>query len=90
MELVPVYVAVDEFMAVSVRDLLLQNGVPAVIKTAPGIEGYLSIIGGRAMYQGDVLVSPADEDRALELIGGFLGTLGELAEADEEPAPETP
>jgi hypothetical protein len=88
MSLVTVYDAVDELMANSIRDLLLQNGVPAMVKSGSGIEGYLVILGGAAMFRGEVQVDETDAERALELIGGFLGHLGLLEEAELEPEVE--
>jgi len=81
---VAIYNAVDEFTAVSLRDMLQQAGIPAMIKTNQ-VAGYnLNITWGALVGYGDILVNEEDEERARELIGGFLGTLGELSELDDE------
>jgi hypothetical protein len=87
MTLKKVYNTNDELLAYSVRDLLLQNGVPALLRTYDGLAmaGIApEVVGGFA----DVEVEAEDYERALELIGGFLGTLGELKEAGDENPPD--
>ncbi|MCB1188370.1 DUF2007 domain-containing protein [bacterium] len=73
---VSVFKAPSEFLAMTIRDLLDENGIPCMIRSDE-IAGYGFAPRG---YFGDVLVFAEDEDRALELIGGFRGTLGQLAE----------
>jgi hypothetical protein len=84
MDLVAVYKATDELLANSVRDLLLQNGVAAMVRPA-SVVGYgfkdVTSIG----IWGEVLVYDKDAERAEELIAGFLGTLGYLEEAGLDP-----
>lgn len=85
---VAIYNAVDEFTAVSVRDMLQQAGIPAMIKTNQ-VAGYnLNITWGALVGYGDILVNEKDEERARELVAGFLGTLGELSELSEEELAE--
>lgn len=73
---VSVYQAASEFMAITIRDMLDENRIPCMIRSDQ-TAGYN--FTPRAYY-GDILVFEEDEDRARELIGGFEGTLGELAE----------
>ena len=81
---VKIHNAKDEFTAVSLRDMLLQAGIPAMIKTNE-VAGYnLNITWGDVVGYGDILVHEENEEKARELIGGFLGKLGELAEMDED------
>jgi hypothetical protein len=81
---VKIHNAVDEFTALSLRDMLLQAGIPAMIRTNQ-VAGYnLNITWGEVVGYGDILVNEEDEERARELIGGFLGKLGELGELSEE------
>lgn len=81
---VKIYNASDEFTAVSLRDMLQQAGIPAMIQSneVPGF-GQMFTAGVRVGF-GDILVNEEDEEKARELIGGFLGKLGELAELDED------
>ena len=85
MELVAVCNVNDDFSAQSIRDLLDQSGIPAMVRKniLPGFEMQLpsSVTHG----WGEILVRPEDLEKARELISGFLGGLGELAESDAEP-----
>jgi len=83
MGLVVVYEAADEFSALSVRDLLQQNGVPAMIRSEE-VSAFGGAITGFNCW-GEVLANEEDLEKALELIGGFEGTLGELAELEGLP-----
>lgn len=83
MGLVVVYEAVDELTALSVRDLLLQNGVPAMIRSAE-VSAFGGAVGGFNCW-GEVLANEENLEKALELIAGFEGTLGELAELEGIP-----
>ncbi len=76
MDKISVYQAASEFLALTIRDLLDENGIPCMIRSDQ-TAGYN--FTPRA-YFGDILVFSRDEDRARELIGGFEGTLGELVE----------
>ncbi len=69
--------------------MLLQAGIPAMIQTneVPGF-GRLFQMGSYRVGFGDILVNEEHEERAKELIGGFLGKLGELAEMDEDELEE--
>jgi len=61
----------DEFMAHTLRDLLEQNGVPAMIHSfqIPAYDGLARVM--RPVW-GEILVEEADMDKAKELIEGFL------------------
>lgn len=78
-----VYSTHSEFLLISVMDLLRQNGIPVF---EGGSLGMANLVLPQVHFIGSVQVNPEDEERALELIAGFQGTLGELAEAEE---PET-
>jgi hypothetical protein len=85
MGLIGVYDAYDALTAQSVCDLLRQNGVAAVIDedSLSAIFGSMGL-NGKPRYH--ILIHEEDEERALEMIAGFFGTLGELAELEvEEP-----
>lgn len=69
----------------TIKDMLDENGIACMIRSDQ-TAGYNFTPRG---YYGDILVFSEDEDRALELIGGFQGTLGQLAEyetTDEDVA----
>lgn len=83
MELVAVYEAPDVLLANSVRDLLLQNGIPAILQSRE-VEQIIGIPVSLSGSFGEVLVEPQDAERAEELIAGFLGTLGMLEEVPPE------
>jgi len=88
MPLVAVFTAGSEFQALTVRDLLLQSDIPAMIKSSI-VPGYNFNVIDPTLW-GKVLVDEENVNRACELIAGFRGTLGELAEADpiDMPAEE--
>lgn len=81
MALRSVYAASNEFMALTVRDMLRENGVAAMIRSheIAGLNVDMFSSGGA---WGEVLVDEEHLNRAQELIGAFRGTLGELAEAE--------
>lgn len=85
MGLVAVYEAVDELSALSMRDLLIQNGVPAAIKSKGAIFQLLGMVDNNFKAWGEILVEEENVEKALELISGFQGTLGELAELEGLP-----
>ena len=60
-------------MANTIRDLLEQNGVPAVIRSfqIPAYDGIAQVM--RPSW-GDVLVKETDLDRGRELVEGFLAS----------------
>lgn len=73
MALIHFYQAPNEFMANSVKDLLEQNGVPAVIHSfqIPAYDGLAMVM--RPNW-GEVLVEEADRERAQELLDVFLAS----------------
>ncbi|MFO7638474.1 MAG: DUF2007 domain-containing protein [bacterium] len=84
MSLSTAYRAPDELMANAIKDLLEQNGVPAVIRSfqIPAYDGIAQVM--RPSW-GDVLVEESNLERARELIDGFLdsdGAPGEPPETD--------
>ncbi len=78
---ITVYSSFDELQLRSILDLLLQNGVPAMLT---GNLGTVNIILPQVTSEGEIVIDEADAERALELISGFEGTLGELAELEPE------
>jgi hypothetical protein len=81
------YKAPDEFMANSVKDLLEQEGIPAMIRSFQ-VPAYDGIARMMRPNWGEVLVSGTDLDRAQELLESFLAGAGEEAEdADIGPDP---
>jgi hypothetical protein len=74
------YVAPDEFTALTIRDLLVEHGVPALIRSNEllGFGGLTHL----ARNWGEVLVEERHLSRAIELIAGFRGTLGMLTELE--------
>ncbi|MFO7674702.1 MAG: DUF2007 domain-containing protein [bacterium] len=66
-----VYRAQDELMANSIRDLLVQSGVPALVRSFQ-IPAYDGIARVMRPDWGEVLVEESDLDRARELVEGFL------------------
>jgi len=87
MALVSVYRAADEFSALTIRDMLRENGIGSMIRShqIPGY-GIPDMRSGGSW--GEVQVEEQDVNRAQELIGAFRGTLGELAEAQPIDMPE--
>ena len=82
-----VYSASNEFMALTVRDMLRENGIAAMIKRheIAGLNVDMFSSGGA---WGEVLVEDEHINRAQELIGAFRGTLGQLAEAEPDAVAE--
>ncbi|MCC7479042.1 hypothetical protein IT575_11370 [bacterium] len=87
-ELITVFHANSEFEGISIRDLLLQNGIPTILTSASGASGYLNVYMGTVLWHGEVQVYARDAEKAEELVCGFLGTLGMLEEAEPEPEQE--
>lgn len=83
-DLVKVMQPETEQVAISVVDLLRDAGVFAVLYPYP--RSYVEILFGEAAQPawGEILVRRAQAEKADELIGGFLGTLGLLAPAEHE------
>ena len=79
-KLVKVYDLHDEFTAVSLKDLLEQNGIPSMVRKNE-VPGFGFAFDHRTWAE--LLVNEQDAEKALELIAGFMGSLGELAEADD-------
>lgn len=80
MALKSVYTANDEFIALAIRDMLHDEGIGCIL-----MSNELPAFGGVTFLErawGEVRVDEADAERAAELIGGFLGTLGELSEVE--------
>ena len=71
MALKTIYKAPDEFMANSVKDLLEQEGIPAMIRSFQ-VPAYDGIARMMRPNWGEVLVSETDMDRARELLDSFL------------------
>ncbi len=65
------YKAENEFMANTIKDLLEQNGIPALIHSfqIPAYDGVAQMM--RPAW-GEVLVAEDDFERAQEVIVGFL------------------
>ncbi len=78
---ITVYSSFDELQLRSIRDLLLQNGIGAMLH---GSFGTQNLVLPQVMSEGEILIDEKDAERALELISGFEGTLGELAELEPE------
>ncbi len=76
------YRPADEFMANTLRDLLEQSGIPAMIHSfqIPAYDGLARVM--RPVW-GEVLVEEQDWDRAKEVIEGFLATDTDVPAADE-------
>jgi len=81
------YSAASEFLALTVRDLLRENGIGAMLKSHEVAGFNLDMHHSGGMW-GEVLVEEEDLNRAQELIGAFRGTLGELTEAEPVDMPE--
>jgi hypothetical protein len=71
MELISVCKARDEFEAISLRELLFEEGIEAIIQSrqVPMYDGVMTMAVG---YWGDLLVREEDFQKAKELIEGFL------------------
>jgi len=70
MKLISVYKAHDEFEAISLRELLLKEGIEAVIQSRqiPMYDGVMTLAIG---YWGDLLVKEEDLKEAKDIIDGF-------------------
>lgn len=79
MALKVLYKAPDELMANSVRDLLEENGVAAMVRSFQ-IPAYDGIAKMMRPDWGQVLVDDEDWERAKELLDGFLASAEELPE----------
>src|SRR5689334_21667344 len=83
-EPVSVYASHKEYEAQAVLDMLLQEGLSAYpfSRADPSSVGMgnLTMGSGIDVAQFEVFVEPQQEERALELVGGFLGTLAMLEE----------
>jgi hypothetical protein len=77
--LTAVYKPADEFMANTVRDLLEQSGIPALIHSyqLPAYDGIARVM--RPAW-GEVLVEETDLERARELVRGFLDDAADATE----------
>jgi len=66
-----VYDAPDEFMALTIKSLLEQNHIKAILKSyqIPLYDSIGTLMKGK---WGEVLVEDMDEKKARELIKGFL------------------
>lgn len=84
LEWIEVFTAPDALAANSVLALLAEAGLsPRLIQQSSGLADY--IIGSALVVSWGRIEVPADEaEKALELIGGFLGTMGMLEEASGE------
>lgn len=81
MALKPVYKAENELMANTIRDLLEQSGVPALIHSfqIPAYDGVAQMM--RPVW-GEVLVEEDDFGRAQEIVAGFLAGEPEKGNGD--------
>jgi hypothetical protein len=79
------YKAPDEFMANSVKALLEQEGIPAMVRSFQ-VPAYDGIARMMRPNWGEVLVNDEDMGRARELLEGFLAADGESN--DSGPGPE--
>ena len=72
----------DEFTARALHDLLQQEGIGAMLKTniIAGLD--LGLISKTNQAPWQVFVEETDHERAIELLGAFMGSLGELAETN--------
>lgn len=77
-----VYEAPDVLGTNSVIALLEEAGIPArLVKAGKELPGF--IVGeGPLTSAGTIMVPETEVEKALELIGGFLGSLGMLDELD--------
>ncbi|UCG41803.1 MAG: DUF2007 domain-containing protein [candidate division WOR-3 bacterium] len=86
MSLKTLYKAPDELMANSVKDLLEQDGIPAMIRSFQ-VPAYDGIARMMRPNWGEVLVSETDLDRARELLESFLAR-GSAACEDTDTGPD--
>jgi hypothetical protein len=84
MRTVVVFEALTEFDAQSIADLLSQNGMTPLVRSnfVAGLD--LGLLNRGAACWGTVSVPEELEEKARELIAGFMGSLGMLDEAEEE------
>lgn len=80
MALMAVYRAENELMANTVRDLLEQNGITALIHSFQ-IPAYNGVAQMMRPHWGEVVVAEEDCERAREIVEGFLTI--EQAETDD-------
>lgn len=71
MALAVAYRPADEFMAQSIKDLLEQNGIHAMVHSFQ-IPAYDGIAQMMRPSWGEILVDERDLERARELVEGFL------------------
>ncbi len=83
MALAVVYRPADEFMAQSLKDLLEQNGIPAMVHSYQ-IPAYDGIAQMMRPAWGEVLVEEDNLQAAKELVEGFLSQEQEGADEDKE------
>ncbi len=78
MALVAVYQAENELMANTIKDLLEENGIPALVHSfqIPAYDGLAQVM---RPFWGEVLVARDDVEEAKAIITGFLSG------ADEPP-----
>ena len=72
--MVGVYKAPDELMGVSIKSLLEEKGIKAILQSSQ-IPWYDSIMVSALGYWGEVLVQRKDEEKALILIKEFLDSV---------------
>jgi len=83
MSLVTLYRAPDELMANAVKDLLEQEGIPAAVRSFQ-IPAYDGIAKMMRPHWGEVLVEESNQERAKELLEGFLAGGSEPDPNDEQ------
>ncbi len=83
MALVTVYRAENELMANTIKDLLEENGIPALVHSfqIPAYDGLAQVM---RPFWGEVLVAKEDLAAAKELIAGFLTAVEEGEENEED------
>lgn len=72
--MVGVYKAPDELMGVSIKSLLEEKGIKAILQSSQ-IPWYDSIMVSALGYWGEILVQREDEEKALILIREFLDSV---------------
>ena len=83
MALKKLYEATDEFLGLTMRDILQNEGIPVLLQKNE-IAGLQFNVGKSAWCWGTLHVDEENYERALELVAAFKGSLGELTEADVE------
>lgn len=83
MGLVAVHRPADEFLAQSLKDLLEQNGIPAMVHSyqIPAYDGIAQMM--RPVW-GEVLVEEENLEQAKELVQGFLAEGSDTDERHSE------